>query len=135
MIQSTAGLIKAIHMGKRKLGMDNETYREMLRNLTGLDSCSQMTARELKYVLRHMRQAGFSPAPRETLSPQMQKCRALWLLLHEAGVVRDKSIRALKGYIRRMIHIDPDRATVHDMALVIESLKAWCGRTNVEYED
>ena len=38
MTQSTAGLIKAIHMGKRRLGMDNETYREMLRNLTGLDS-------------------------------------------------------------------------------------------------
>ena len=36
MTQSTAGLIKAIHMGKRRLGMDNETYREMLRNLTGL---------------------------------------------------------------------------------------------------
>lgn len=134
MTQSTAGLIKAIHMGKRKLGMDNETYREMLRSLTGLDSCSQMTTRELKHVLLHMRQAGFSPAPRE-ISPQMRKCRALWLLLHEAGVVRDKSIRALKGYIRRMIRIDPARATVSDMALVIESLKAWCERTNVEYED
>lgn len=134
MTQSTAGLIKAIHMGKRRLGMDNETYREMLRNLTGLDSCSQMTARELKYVLLHMRQAGFSPAPRETLSPQMQKCRALWLLLHEAGVVRDKSLRALKGYIRRM-RIDPARATVNDMARAIESLKSWCARANVEYED
>ena len=73
MTQSTAGLIKAIHMGKRRLGMDNETYREMLRNLTGLDSCSQMTARELKYVLLHMRQAGFSPAPREALPP---RCRS-----------------------------------------------------------
>ena len=134
MTQSTAGLIKAIHMGKRRLGMDNETYREMLRNLTGLDSCSQMTARELKYVLLHMRQAGFSPAPRETLSPQMHKCRALWLLLHEAGVVRDKSLRALKGYIRRM-RIDPARATVTDMARAIESLKAWCARAKGEDED
>ena len=68
MAHNTAGLIKAIHMGKRKLGMDTETYRQMLRGLTGLDSCSQMTAHELKTVLFHMRQAGFSAQPRK-LSP------------------------------------------------------------------
>lgn len=95
MAHNTAGLIKAIHMGKRKLGMDNETYRQMLRGLTGLDSCSQMTAHELKTVLFHMRQAGFSAQPRK-LSPQERKIRALWLLLHEAGQVQDKSLRAQK---------------------------------------
>lgn len=95
MAHNTAGLIKAIHMGKRKLGMDNETYRQMLRGLTGLDSCSQMTAHELKTVLFHMRQAGFSAQPRK-LSPQERKIRALWLLLHEAGRCRTKACEPKK---------------------------------------
>ena len=134
MAHNTAGLIKAIHMGKRKLGMDTETYRQMLRGLTGLDSCSQMTAHELKTVLFHMRQAGFAAQPRK-LSPQERKIRALWLLLHEAGQVQDKSLRAQKAYIRRMMRVDPSQASGSELATVIETLKAWCRRAGVEYDD
>lgn len=134
MAHNTAGLIKAIHLGKRKLALDEETYRQMLRDLTGLDSCSQMTAHELKTVLFHMRQAGFSAQPRR-LSPQERKIRALWLLLHEAGQVQDKSLRAQKGYIRRMIRMDPRQASGSELGKVIESLKAWCRRARVDYDD
>ena len=131
MARATAGLIKAIHAGKRSLGMDNETYRAMLINLTGRESCSGMTADELKKVLAHLRQVGFAPKPP---SPQERKIRALWLLLHEAGQVKDASFKAIRGYIRRMLRHDSPAAS-NELAQVIETLKAWCRRTGVEYED
>lgn len=130
----TAGLIRAIHVGKRALGLDDETYRGLLRDVTGRESCRELSARELKVVLYHLRQAGFVQRPREQ-SPQEKKIRALWLTLATAGKVRDRSFRAMAGYMRRMLHKDPQGASVSELALVIESLKAWCRRAEVEYED
>lgn len=130
----TAGLIRAIHAGKRALGLDDETYRGLLRDVTGRESCRELSARELKVVLYHLRQAGFVQRPREQ-SPQEKKIRALWLTLATAGKVRDRSFRAMAGYMRRMLHKDPQGASVSELALVIESLKAWCRRAEVEYED
>ena len=130
----TAGLIRAIHVGKRALGLDDETYRGLLRDVTGRESCRELSARELKVVLYHLRQAGFVQRPREQ-SPQEKKIRALWLTLATAGKVRDRSFRAMAGYMRRMLHKAPQGASVSELALVIESLKAWCRRAEVEYED
>lgn len=132
--ETTTGLIKAIHAGKRALGLDDETYRGLLRDVTGRESCRELSARELKVVLYHLRQAGFVQRPREQ-SPQEKKIRALWLTLATAGKVRDRSFRAMAGYMRRMLHKDPRGATVSERSLVIESLKAWCRREEVEYEE
>lgn len=131
--EHTAGLIRAIHAGKRALGLDDETYRGLLLDLTGRDSCRDMTARELKTVLFHLRQAGFSQSVRDR--PQEKKIRALWLTLAAAGEVRERGSRALAAYMRRMLQKEPRAATGKDLARVIESLKAWCRRAGVEYED
>lgn len=126
--ESTAGLIKAIHAGKRALGLDDDTYREMLVDVTGLDSCRKMTARDLKKVLFRLRQAGFVQTQKDP-SPQEKKIRALWITLAKAGVVKDQSRKAMYAYVRRMTQ------RTKNLTPVIESLKAWCQREGVEYED
>lgn len=125
---STAGLIRAIHAGKRTLGLDETTYREMLLDVTGLDSCRRMSDRQLRLVLSRLRQSGFVQTPKEP-TPQELKIRALWLSLAKAGVVRDQSRKAMGAYISRMTQKSKN------LTPVIESLKRWCQREGVEYED
>lgn len=43
-----------IHIGKKKLGLDDDTYRDMLEALTGKRSCSNMTPAELRKVIAEM---------------------------------------------------------------------------------
>ena len=39
-------LIGMIHVAKIQLGLDDDTYRALLIDLTGKDSCSRMTPKE-----------------------------------------------------------------------------------------
>lgn len=75
-----------IHIAKKQLGLDDDTYRQMLQSLTGKQSCSGMVISELKAVLRHLKKCGFKnkqprfgqrPNPGVTRQPLMNKVEAL----------------------------------------------------------
>jgi len=142
---SRQGLIRLIHVAKRDLALDDETYRAMLINITGEASSVDLTVPQLERVLAHMKKSGFtvrhkSPKdrPRNSAHPpcglsrniaqdaQSKKIRALWLSLHDMGAVRDRSEAALGAYVKRITRcdalqwLDSDRAS-----LVIETLKKW----------
>jgi len=87
--------LAAIHLAKRDLGLDEENYRRVLRNATGLESAGEMTDEQRGKVLSEMRRRGFhaSSARAEPRSlgrrphnfetnPQYSKIEAL---LHETG--------------------------------------------------
>lgn len=48
-----------IHIAKEQLGLDDAFYRQMLENLTGKRSCSDMVLAELYQVIRHLENVGF----------------------------------------------------------------------------
>ncbi len=132
---ATAGLIKVIHVGKRQLGLDDETYRAMLCNVTGRESTKDMTRRELLLVVDALTRAGFRVAkPGVTdRSPQAKKIRALWLELYDLGAVRDKSERALLAYVQRITGAEKTEwCTTEQLQSVIETLKAWGDRIEDE---
>ena len=52
--------IAAIHMGKKQLGLDDDTYRDMLEQVTGKRSAKDMTDDDLVKVIQHLDQLGFS---------------------------------------------------------------------------
>ncbi|MBQ9407691.1 MAG: regulatory protein GemA, partial [Desulfovibrio sp.] len=101
-------LTAVIHIAKAKLGMDEETYRAFLLEVTGKDSCARMTTREQGRVLDELRQRGFRPHKNthkgEPLvrDPQARKIRALWLAMADEGIVRNRSEKALEAYMRRI---------------------------------
>ncbi|NHZ48623.1 gp16 family protein [Nitratidesulfovibrio liaohensis] len=133
--ESSARLIKVIHVGKRQLGLDDETYRTMLRAATGRDSTKGMTYRELRAVLLSFKRAGFSMSKPDVTdySPQASKIRALWLALHAAGEVRNKSERALLAYVKRITGAEKmEWCTSKQLQSVIETLKAWGDRVEDE---
>ncbi|OOF50287.1 GemA protein [Rodentibacter genomosp. 1] len=79
-------LITKIHIGKKQLGLDEETYRQFLANLTGKTSCAAMTEEELHKVLGEMVKKGFNvrsafwgnrAAPRDDKKIYLAKITAL----------------------------------------------------------
>jgi phage gp16-like protein len=48
-----------IHIAKKELGMDDDTYRAMLMQLTGFSSSKDLNAHERRKVLEHLKKAGF----------------------------------------------------------------------------
>ncbi len=87
--------IGKIHIGKKQLAMDEETYRAMLLTIGGVKSSTDLTNEGLNKVIRHMEQHGavFTKAKRAGRHPHnldSQSSRADQLgkieaLLAEAG--------------------------------------------------
>lgn len=132
-----------IHIAKKDLGLDDDTYRLLLRRVAGVDSARDLDAAGRARVLGELRRSGWKPkAPRARRTrplddaPQSRKVRALWLALFDAGVVRDPGERALAHYVRRQTGVEDLRWLDSRQAnRVIESLKAWAARAQVALED
>lgn len=54
-------LMAKVHIGKKDLGLDDDTYRDVLWRVTGKRSCSDMTIAQLKEVVKDMESNGFKP--------------------------------------------------------------------------
>ena len=134
-------LIKVIHVRKRHLGLDDNSYIDLIGSaVKGKTSCKNMTVAELKAVLLAMRQKGFvstTPASSGSKkndfskcdSPQAKKIRHLWLCLANTGQLRDKSEKALLSYVKRLTGVGRmEWCNAMQLSSVIESLKLWLQR-------
>ena len=128
-----AGLIGIIHVAKSQLGMDDDTYRALLLDLTGKDSCSKLTRGEQWQVIEELKRKGFQKKPthkgKHLISdPQAKKIRALWLTMADCGIVRDRSEKALATCMRRFTGRTLEDASVKQCQAMIEILKQWFDR-------
>lgn len=127
--------IAAMHVAKKQLGLDDETYRAALYQVTGKTSSADMTEAERREVLEHFRQRGFngsSTARRKPLEGKFAaKLQALWIAGWNLGLVRDRDDRALLAFVRRQTGIDHVRFLRHgsDAMKAIEALKGWLERS------
>lgn len=127
-----------IHLAIKQIGLCDADHRALLQQLHGVDSSAKLNARQRGQYLGHLKKLGFKPAPptvksrtnidrRLDQSPELSKARAIWLMLHTIGVVRDPSESALVAWGKRQYKVDalqwqqrPD--------LLIEGLKTWAMR-------
>lgn len=126
--------LAAIHVGKKQLGLDDETYRGLLERVTGKRSAAELSETERTAVVAEMRRQGFTPAskpPRKGLDgPYAAKLQALWIAGWNLGVVRDRRDKALIAFVERQTKISHTRFLrfPEDAAKVIEALKGWLAR-------
>lgn len=52
-------MLAKIHLAKKELDLDDDVYRDLLENATGLRSCSKMTMAQLETVLNTLKRKGF----------------------------------------------------------------------------
>jgi len=149
-----ARLIRLIHVGRREIGMDEESYRLMLANmpaLGGRTSSADVGIKGLELILDQLKARGFKPRAKAPKSKpklltshdrpladdaQSKMIRGLWLELHEMGEVRDSSEKALAAYVLRIAKIQALQwLDIEGASKVIETLKKWRSRTIKKGED
>ena len=60
--------LAAIHAAKRDLGMDDDSYRMMLREIGKVESAKDLDAKGLFTVMEHLRRVGWQRAPRKRVA-------------------------------------------------------------------
>lgn len=131
-------LIKLIHVARRELRMDDDTYRLMLAGMKGLGgatSTADLSVPNLTKVLEQLKRLGFTVRPNKVQKrplandEQSKKIRSLWLELHGLGAVRDPSEAALAKFVLSMTRVSALQwLTTAQASRVIENLKQWMGR-------
>nr|VFK16223.1 MAG: Mu-like prophage protein gp16 [Candidatus Kentron sp. LFY] len=131
-------LIRLIHVARRDLGMSEDEWRSMLTERFGVASSARLTPRQLEALLGHLKNCGFKvrhkggkprkerPSRALAQGATDMKIRALWLFLHEIGVVRDPRESALAAYVKRMTGVDALQWIDDEQSFrAIEALKKW----------
>ncbi|ATT86552.1 DUF1018 domain-containing protein [Salmonella enterica subsp. enterica serovar Bovismorbificans] len=101
-----ASLITLIHIAKKDLRLDTDTYRDALRAAVGKTSCRDMTQTELSKALAAFKKRGFkvcSKPQNRALKPATvtAKIRAIWRLMHVHGFLSSDSEAALNAWVRK----------------------------------
>lgn len=123
-----------IHIAKKDLGLDDETYRDMLFTIARVRSSGELDHAGRAKVLDHVKSRGWKPKTspmkaRQTDDLQINMCRALWLELHAAGKVYNPEESALQRYAQRQTKVARlEWLNQKQMNTVIESLKKWLDR-------
>lgn len=136
-------LIQLIHVGKSKLGLDDELYREVLESTTGKTSSKEMTIAQLNAVLDRMKQLGFDIESKgktgvKNLADDSQSklIRHLWLQLHNAGQIRNGSEQALAKFVENRVGVSALQfLSSHHAGMIIDHLRQWCKRCDIQRID
>ena len=129
-------LIAKVHIAKKDLGLDDETYRGVLERVTGKRSAKGMGEAELTAVLDEFKRLGWQPqatgrskASRAT-GPYAAKLQALWIAAHNLGIVRNRDDKAMMAFLARQTGLSHARFLTDptDARAAIEALKSWIAR-------
>ncbi|WP_241499349.1 gp16 family protein [Chromobacterium sphagni] len=126
-------------MAKRELALDDDSYRAILQRIGKQASAADLTVPELNQVLEYLKRSGFKVRSKARQAAQSRplaqdeqhkKIRALWLFLHQIGVVKNPAESALAAYVKRITGSDAMQWLAGDqLELVTESLKKWAMRS------
>ncbi|HLW71365.1 MAG TPA: regulatory protein GemA [Candidatus Binataceae bacterium] len=123
--------LAALHVRRTQLGIDENTYRNLLWELTGKTSAGQMSDDEIGRCLDEFRRRGArshrTMAPDQSpAAPQLRLAIAIWRDLADMGVLHDPSDAALRTFAKRLTGVaTPEWLNVKQMNVLIESLKVW----------
>jgi hypothetical protein len=105
-----------IHIAKKQLGMDEDTYRAFLKGLTGKDSAKAMDPGEHTRVIREMERMGFTPTVRPGAKrfdelglrsgmPSPGTLRMIEALWHQVSRANDEKL-ALRRFLFKHYGVD-----------------------------
>jgi phage gp16-like protein len=139
-------MLAKVHLAAKELGLDEETRRDVLERVTGGHrSAGDCSDAQLDQVLAEFKRQGWKPKVvkggkagderpsnarrRAADSPMARKARAMWISLHQLGVVRDPSERALEAFGRRQLGVDRLQWADESQGYrLVEALKAMAER-------
>lgn len=130
------GLYAKIHIARKELQLDEESYRDLLAARYGVRTAAKMSIGGLEDLVAHFVNLGWKPkkAPPKRAGSrkpapgrEAAKARAIWISLYHLGVVSDPSEMAFATYVKRQTGTDAPE-WVGDWRPVTEGLKQWASR-------
>ncbi len=132
----TRAMIAKIHIAKKEMGLDDASYRNVLKAATGKESSKDLSERELERVLGKFKELGWKPKVAATsqgayrssrsAKPNIRLIHELWNGLEIRGAV---SAAGLGAFVKRQTGVDNvEWLDTTQANKVIEGLKAWLGR-------
>ncbi|MGH1577727.1 gp16 family protein [Planktotalea sp.] len=129
-------VLAQIHIAKKELRLDDETYRAVLTRVTGKSSSKDLGGPQRKKVLAELKRLGFKPKSKfskrpASSKPYVRKVFGLWGELKRAGIWRDPDPQSLRNFVKKMTGCDdPEWLEYHQASQVIEALKKMKERAN-----
>lgn len=121
-----------IHIAKKALGFDDETYRAVLERITGETSSKNLSpAARAKLITEFYRFGWSNPVKTFKLSQKsyVRKIYALWGALKRDGIWREKSPASLHHFAKKITGCDNlEWLTYPEASKVIEALKSMQNR-------
>ncbi len=122
-----------IHIAKKQLKMDDDSYRAMLKNVVSVESTKDLDFHGRQKVLHKLKQLGFSSRKKygvkSSKKPSISdKIRAVWIEMAQQEIVWDSSETALQNYVKRMTknkYQAPQFCDTRTAIIILESLKKW----------
>lgn len=139
-------LYRLMEVGRRELQMDDYSFRLLLarhgaKERDGKPSRQTMSLEQLQAAVAEMKQKGFQPRQKkgakvtEWREARLNKLRAMWIALAEAGVVRDRSDVALTKFCARITkNARMEWLTTHQLNDCVNALRTWAAREEVLVE-
>lgn len=109
---ATPGQIKLIHTAKSKLGLNDDEYKDILKQMFNVESSKQISVKEAEELMSLFYGMGFERKSKTAAgnwrngyaSPkQIRYIKYLW---KSSPVVRNRSAGALNVFIRRIVKVD-----------------------------
>lgn len=127
-----------IHIAKKDLAMDEESYRSVILQVTKdkKNSAASLTASELIALVAKFKELGWSPKPpkasKKTAAAQDFRSKRIWLInklwgeLGTAGALTDPSTDALDNFCKkRMLGDKLEWASSQELNTIVDALKGW----------
>lgn len=124
--------LAAIHVGKKALGLDDDTYRDMLFMLARVRSAADLDHAGRRAVLEHMRQRGFerpvnrpAPAADHGKKPQVPADRQALVDKLEAQLASAaRPWNYARAMAKRMFHVDQlEWASAEQLRKIVAALE------------
>lgn len=128
--------LASIHIARKALALEEESYRALLYRVTGQTSAKELTDAQLRDVVSEFKRLGWRgvrqyPAAR---TPEVRKIFAIWKSL--SGVLTCNGSRAgLRAFVERQVGVsDPNFLNGAQARQVVEALKSIQKRHGIEWE-
>jgi len=124
--------LAAIHIAKKDLGLDDDTYRDVLHRVAKVRSAADLDDVGARRVMAEFNRLGFEGRSKKSHRPIVAKARAQWIALHNLDEVDNPHDRALDAFGKTITGKDAlSLSTNGEVGKVVEALKAWLARAGV----
>ena len=140
MTQVNRAMLAKVHVAKKQLGLDDDSYRAIVTRITGHDSAGKASTGDLERLLAEFTRLGFKAAPAISAKPWVRKVYAIWREL--APLLDDATDATLAAFVARQTHSDrnpqgiskPEWLDAKEATKVIQGLEGWLARVKTARE-